>query len=79
MVTLPVFKHVQHLLTRPLYKVHAFTGKINRGKLGDLVFEDHAARKKLTAATHLPIALELFRQLAVEWLSLTNLIVSRRT
>ncbi len=41
-----------------------------------MVFKDRDARRRLTCATHLPVALELIRQLAVEWLSLTSVAVS---
>ncbi len=51
-------------------------GDINRDKLGDMVFNDRDARSRLNSATHLPVALELVRQLAVEWLSLTSVAVS---
>ncbi|KAL0018856.1 hypothetical protein WJX79_010063 [Trebouxia sp. C0005] len=51
-------------------------GDINRDKLGDMVFKDRDARRRLNSATHLPVAVELARQLAVEWLSLTSVAVS---
>lgn len=41
-----------------------------------MVFNDGDARRRLNSVTHLPIALELVRQLAVEWLSLTSVVVS---
>jgi len=41
-----------------------------------MVFQDRDARRRLNSATHLPVALELVRQLAVEWLSLTSVAVS---
>ncbi|DBA78000.1 TPA: Dephospho-CoA kinase cab5 [Trebouxia sp. C0004] len=40
-----------------------------------MVFHVHDARRRLNSATHLPVALELVRQLAVEWLSLTSVAV----
>ena len=55
---------------------HSIAGDINRDKLGDMVFQDRDARRRLNSATHLPVALELVRQLAVEWLSLTSVAVS---
>ncbi|DBB13326.1 TPA: hypothetical protein ACH3X3_005060 [Trebouxia sp. C0006] len=42
-----------------------------------MVFKDRDARRRLNSATHLPVALELVRQLAVEWLSLTSVAVER--
>lgn len=51
------------------------TGEIDRDKLGEMVFNERLARRKLNSATHVPVALELVRQLAVQWLSLTCVAV----
>ena len=51
-------------------------GEIDRDKLGEMVFNERLARRKLNSATHIPVALELVRQLAVQWLSLTCVAVS---
>lgn len=51
-------------------------GDIDRDKLGEMVFNHPEARRKLNLATHFPVALELARQLIVEWLSLTCVAVS---
>ena len=42
------------------------------------MFNDKALRRKLNSATHLPVAVELFRQLLVQWISLTNVVVCSR-
>lgn len=52
------------------------SGEIDRDKLGELVFNDKVARRKLNAATHLPVAVQLVRQLALKWLGLTCVTVS---
>lgn len=52
-----------------------YAGGIDREKLGELVFTDNKARKKLNAATHLPVALDLAKQLIIQWFSFTNIIV----
>lgn len=44
--------------------------------MGDMIFNDRDARRRLNSATHLPVALELVRLLAVEWFSLTSVAVS---
>ena len=54
---------------------HAHAGGIDREKLGDLVFKDNKARKKLNEATHLPVALDLARKLAIQWFSFTSIVV----
>jgi hypothetical protein len=41
---------------------------MNRCCAGELVFNDAAARRKLNQATHLPVALEILRQLIWGWL-----------
>ncbi|KAF6255164.1 dephospho-CoA kinase [Scenedesmus sp. NREL 46B-D3] len=50
-------------------------GEIDRARLGQLVFADAAARRRLNKATHAPVALELMRQLAGHWLRLRRLVV----
>ena len=51
------------------------SGEIDRDALGDTVFSDPAARTRLNAATHLPVAIELFRQLLAAWLAFTPVVV----
>ncbi|KAG2448764.1 hypothetical protein HYH02_006118 [Chlamydomonas schloesseri] len=50
-------------------------GEIDRERLGAVVFSDAAARRRLNAATHLPVALSLARALLVHWLSFKWLVV----
>ncbi|KAL3132000.1 hypothetical protein ABBQ32_008622 [Trebouxia sp. C0010 RCD-2024] len=50
-------------------------GAIDREKLGELVFKDNNARKQLNKATHLPVAVELARQLVKEWLNFSSIVV----
>lgn len=52
-------------------------GQLDREALGQLVFSDGAARARLNAATHLPIYVELLRQLLWHWLTLRWVVVSR--
>lgn len=51
-------------------------GDIDRERLGGLVFNDAAARRRLNAATHLPVALSLARALLLSWLSCKWVVVS---
>ncbi len=60
-------KHDDHVVS---------AGEVDRDKLGEMVFKHRAARQKLNSATHIPVALELVRQLAVHWISLTSVAVS---
>ena len=53
----------------------AHAGSIDRQKLGELVFRDTKARQKLNAATHLPVALDLARQLMIQWFTFTSIVV----
>ena len=69
------FNLALHRESCQLEAAHAHAGAIDREKLGDLVFTDSNARKKLNKATHLPVALELARQLVKEWLSFTSIVV----
>lgn len=50
---------------------------MDRQALAQLVFGDAAARRRLNAATHLPVAAELLRLLLWHWLSLEWLVVGR--
>lgn len=50
-------------------------GEVDREALGKLVFSDAAARRKLNAATHLPIALSLIWQLLVLSFSTKPMVV----
>uniref|UniRef100_A0A383VGM4 Dephospho-CoA kinase n=1 Tax=Tetradesmus obliquus TaxID=3088 RepID=A0A383VGM4_TETOB len=51
------------------------TGDIDRARLGQLVFADAAARRRLNKATHAPVAVELLRQLLGHWLCFRRLVV----
>jgi hypothetical protein len=42
------------------------------------VFADAAARRRLNAATHAPVAAELLRQLFKHWLCFQRLVVSQQ-
>ena len=42
-------------------------GALDREKLGGLVFNDVSARKRLNAATHLPILVRMMTQILVLW------------
>lgn len=48
---------------------------IDRAALGALAFADPAARRKLNAATHLPIAVALLTQLLVAWLACRTVVI----
>ncbi|GLC64510.1 hypothetical protein PLESTF_000173800 [Pleodorina starrii] len=50
-------------------------GELDRERLGALVFADPAARRRLNAATHLPVALALARRLLLSWLACKLLVV----
>ena len=51
------------------------SGEIDRDALGDAVFSDPAARRRLNAATHLPVAVALIRRILVAWLTLKPIVV----
>jgi len=48
---------------------------MDRHKMGALVFENAAERKRLNAALHLPILVETARQVVVAWLRHRSLVV----
>ncbi len=50
-------------------------GEIDRETLGRRVFGSDADRRKVNQATHLPVFLELFRQLLMHWLRFEFLVV----
>ncbi|GBF94146.1 hypothetical protein Rsub_07133 [Raphidocelis subcapitata] len=50
-------------------------GELDREALAALVFSDAAARRRLQAATHPAVALELLRQVAAAWLSFRLVVV----
>ncbi|EFJ53023.1 hypothetical protein VOLCADRAFT_55149 [Volvox carteri f. nagariensis] len=50
-------------------------GELDRERLGCMVFNDPAARRRLNAATHLPVALALARRLLLCWLTCKLLVV----
>lgn len=45
------------------------SGRLDRERVGELVFADAAARRKLNAATHLPVSLALAWRLFTSWLA----------
>lgn len=51
------------------------TGDIDRARLGQLVFAEAAARRRLNKATHAPVAVELLRQLLGHWLRFRRAVV----
>eukprot|EP00882_Tetradesmus_deserticola_P010993 GHRQ01011627.1.p1 GENE.GHRQ01011627.1~~GHRQ01011627.1.p1 ORF type:complete len:167 (+),score=46.77 GHRQ01011627.1:326-826(+) len=50
-------------------------GEVDRARLGQLVFADAAARRRLNMATHAPVAWQLLRQLVGHWLRFRRLVV----
>ena len=54
-------------------------GEIDRDALGSLIYSDGAARRRLNAATHPAVTLELVRQLLWHWLRCHWLVVNRLT
>lgn len=60
-----------------IYSMNA--GELDRAKLGALIFPDPSARRRLNKATHLPVFLELFRQLLMCWLRFCAVVVSSCT
>ncbi len=50
-------------------------GEIDRDALGDAVFSDPAARRRLNAATHLPVAVALIRSILGAWLTFKPIVV----
>ena len=50
-------------------------GEIDRRKLGDVIFSNPDARKKLNRATHLPVLFEILRQAAWHWATLRPVII----
>lgn len=50
-------------------------GEIDRVALGQIAFADASARRRLNKATHVPVALELLRQLLAHWLACRWLVV----
>jgi hypothetical protein len=57
----------------------ASAGQIDREALGSLAFSDRQARRKLNAATHPAVLLEIVRQLLLHWLACRWLVVRLRT
>lgn len=59
----------------PCGHVSAHAGELDRTALGLLVFGDPAARRRLNAATHTPVAVALLQQLACFWMRHTPCVV----
>jgi len=57
----------------------ASAGQIDREALGSLAFSDRQARRKLNAATHPAVFLEIVRQLLLHWLACRWLVVRTHT
>ncbi len=53
------------------------TGNVDRVELGKLVFKDVLIRRRLNAATHLPVALDLFKKIFIHWISGTAILASQ--
>lgn len=51
-------------------------GELDRSALGSLIFSNPNERRKLNKATHLPVYVEMCRQLFIHWLSCKALVVS---
>ena len=50
-------------------------GEIDRDALGAAVFADPAARRRLNAATHLPLACALLSKVLAAWLSFSSVVI----
>lgn len=50
-------------------------GEIDRRKLGDVIFSNPDARKRLNRATHLPVLFEILRQAAWYWATLRPVVI----
>ena len=48
---------------------------LNREAIAAIVFQDPSARRRLNQATHLPILLEIVKQIVRNWLSLNSVTV----
>ncbi len=46
-----------------------FAGEIDREALGQIVFNDRMARRKLNNATHWPVLVEIVKRLLLHWLA----------
>ena len=53
------------------------SGELDRVALGEAVFGDAAARRRLNAATHPAVTAELVRQLLLHWLKCTLVVVRK--
>lgn len=67
---------LQAWTTQALTNCAFHAGELDRVKLGAVVFEDAAARRRLNTATHLPILVEMVRQIAGLWASCYTVAVS---
>lgn len=54
-------------------------GEVEREALGRLIFSDPAARRRLNAATHLPVLVELAARVLWHWLTMTWVLVRTAT
>jgi len=50
-------------------------GELDRAALGSLIFSNPTERKKLNKATHLPVYVEMCRQLVIHWLTCKAMVV----
>jgi dephospho-CoA kinase len=51
-------------------------GELDRERLAGVVFGDAAARRRLNAATHLPVLLQIVRQVLAHWARCRPVVVS---
>eukprot|EP00798_Chlamydomonas_sp_ICE-L_P001688 gene1688-33084_t len=51
------------------------SGEIDRKALGRIIFSDASARRRLNAATHLPVLVELLKQILWHWLTCKWIVV----
>jgi dephospho-CoA kinase len=54
----------------------ATAGEVDREALGELVFYNPAERRRLNAATHLPVLVAIFQELLKHWFTCTPVVVS---
>lgn len=55
--------------SQPLSVPHPLAGELDREALASIVFAEPASRRRLNAATHLPVLLAVLRQAAAHWLA----------
>lgn len=58
------------------FEVQYNAGHLNRELMGEMIFRDEKLRAKLNTATHLPVFVELIRQVIIAWLQHVPILVS---